>query len=120
MDSVKRFSNRVENYVKYRPSYPAQLLSVMADEFGFMAESVVADVASGTGKLTELFVTNGNPVFAVEQNGEMRGAAEELFGYYSNFHSIDGTGEATNLAHQCADFITVDKLSIGWIRGKRR
>lgn len=104
-DPTKRFSSRVENYVKYRPGYPAELVPLLRRECGLTSESVVADIGSGTGKLTELFVENGNRVFAVEPNAEMRSAAERLLAHYPNFQSVNGAAEATNLPARSAHLI---------------
>lgn len=103
---TQRFSSRVDDYVKYRPSYPANLLDLLAREFGFDATAVVADIGSGTGILTRLFLDHGNPVYAVEPNAEMRGAAEAAFNGYTNFTSVDATAEATTLSPHSIDWIT--------------
>ena len=75
-DSTQRFSNRVDNYVKYRPGYPPAVLQVLAGECGFTAETPVADVGSGTGILSRVLLEHGNPVHGVEPNAGMRAAAE--------------------------------------------
>jgi SAM-dependent methyltransferase len=105
MESTKRFSDRVEDYVKYRPHYPAALLSWMQTAIGFDASRVVADIGSGTGISTELFLRNGNRVFAVEPNEAMRTKAGELLSGYPGFISIDGTAEATGLTEASVDLI---------------
>ncbi|HXI84949.1 MAG TPA: class I SAM-dependent methyltransferase [Verrucomicrobiae bacterium] len=101
-----RFSNRVENYVKYRPGYPIGLVETFTKECGLTAGSVVADIGSGTGILSELFLKNGNPVFGVEPNREMREAGSRLLGKYAVFRSINGMAEATTLADSSVDFVT--------------
>jgi SAM-dependent methyltransferase len=106
MDSIARFSSRVENYVKYRPSYPATLLEFMAGELHLTPAAAIADVGAGTGKLTELFLNNGNPVYAVEPNEYMLAAAQSLLGDRPNFYPIAATAEATTLPDQSVDFIT--------------
>lgn len=105
-DSTKRFSSRVENYVKYRPAYPQAVVETLQQECGLKAASVIADIGSGTGILSKLFLDQGNPVFAVEPNQEMRQAAEATLAGYTNFHSVTGTAEATTLSEQSIDFIT--------------
>jgi SAM-dependent methyltransferase len=109
IDSTQRFSSRVENYIKYRPGYPSAILDLLQAKCGLTGASVVADIGSGTGILTELFLRNGNPVFAVEPNREMREAAERLLGKYPNFTSISGTAETTTLENQSVDFITASQ-----------
>jgi 16S rRNA A1518/A1519 N6-dimethyltransferase RsmA/KsgA/DIM1 with predicted DNA glycosylase/AP lyase activity len=85
MDSVTRFSSRVENYVKYRPSYPPAIIEFMTAELQFSLAAMIADVGAGTGKLTELFLDNGNSVYAVEPNEDMLAAAQTLLGERPNF-----------------------------------
>lgn len=105
-DPTRRFSDRVENYVKYRPDYPTQTIPFLVQAVGLQAESAIADVGSGTGILTGLFLRNGNPVFAVEPNKEMRAAAERLLAEYPRFTSLDGTAEAIPLPARSVDFVT--------------
>lgn len=102
---TERFSNRVENYVRYRPTYPAAVLDILHREIGLAPEWSLADVGSGTGISAELFLKHGNKVFAVEPNGPMRAAAERLLASYRKFHSIDGTAEATTLRDRSVDAV---------------
>jgi SAM-dependent methyltransferase len=106
LDPTKRFSNRVENYVKYRPTYPQDVISLLESECGLTPASVIADVGSGTGILSELFLKHGNRVFGVEPNREMRAAGDKLLAKYAKFSSIDATAEATMLVNTSTDFIT--------------
>jgi len=105
-DSTRRFSNRVENYIAYRPRYPKEVLQGLKSDCGLNPESIIADIGSGTGILAELFLADGNRVFGVEPNLEMREAGERLLKGQPGFTSIDGTAEATTLASQSVDFIT--------------
>jgi len=97
-NATSRFSDRVENYVRYRPGYPREILALLRDECGLRPEHVVADVASGTGIWTRMLLENGNPVFAVEPNPDMRQAGERLLAQFPRFTSLAGTAEATTLA----------------------
>ncbi len=101
MDSTKRFSDRVEDYVKYRPGYPDAVVSTL----GVEPWMVVADIGSGTGISTEPFLRRGNTVYAVEPNADMRAKAEELLGGYAGFVSVGGKAEATGLADGSVDLI---------------
>ena len=105
-DHTGRFSTRVADYVKYRPGYPAGVLRLLEAECGFDSTSVVADVGSGTGLLSELFLKNGNRVYGVEPNREMREAGEQLLSSYENFTSVDGRAEETTLDDDSVDFVT--------------
>lgn len=105
-DSVSRFSNRVENYAKYRPGYPAGLIDILKADCGWTEASIIADVGSGTGILSELFLQNGNALFGIEPNAAMRLAGERFLTGYSKFASLDAAAESTTLQAESVDFIT--------------
>ena len=100
-----RFSDRVENYIKFRPGYPPEIITALQSSAGLTPDSVIADIGSGTGILTELFLKNGNPVIGVEPNLEMREAAERLLMEYPNFISVGSSAEATSLAPGSVDLV---------------
>ena len=102
-DSTQRFSDRVENYIRYRPSYPPNVLETLRTECGLTPDSTVADIASGTGIFSRLLLENGNRVYGVEPNREMREAAERLLAAFPRFTSIVGTAEATTLGNGIVD-----------------
>ena len=104
--SVDRFTSRVEDYAKYRPGYPLEIVDLFRRECGLTPASIVADIGSGTGKLAELFLANGNVVFGVEPNVSMRVVAESLFKDQPTFRSIDGSAESTTLPDLSVDLIT--------------
>jgi len=104
-NTVERFSNRVENYVKYRPSYPHEVLDLFHNEMYLQTDSVIADIGSGTGISAKIFLENGNLVYGVEPNAAMREAAEIFLKEFTQFRSIDGTSENTNLPDKSVDFI---------------
>jgi SAM-dependent methyltransferase len=106
METVVRFSNRAENYAKYRPGYPAEVIAILESECGLKSNSLVADIGSGTGILSELFLKNGNTVFAVEPNEAMRLFAERDLEKFPNFLSINARAEATTLEPGSVNFIT--------------
>lgn len=104
-DPTKRFSSRVDNYLRYRPGYPREIIELLKTDCGLTRASIVADIGSGTGKLTELFLANGNAVFGIEPNREMREAGERLLAGFANFTSIAATAEETGLPEASVDFI---------------
>jgi SAM-dependent methyltransferase len=106
VDSIERFSSRVDTYVRFRPSYPSQIIEVLERECGLTQDSIVADIASGTGIFTRLLLEHGNPVFGVEPNADMRRAGESFLSSYPKFTSINGTAEATTLNSRSMDFVT--------------
>jgi len=105
LSPTQRFSNRVDNYIRYRPSYPAEVIELLQAECGLTSGSTVGDIGSGTGKLTELLLPHAKQVFAVEPNREMREAGERLLGNDVNFTSVNGTAEATTLPDSSVDLV---------------
>lgn len=105
-DAKQRFSNRVADYARYRPSYPSSVVQLVREECGLRPEHVIADLGSGTGLLSKLFVDHGNRVCGVEPNPEMRAAGEAFLQQYANFHSVSGSAEATTLSARSVEFIT--------------
>lgn len=105
-EPTMRFSDRVDKYIKYRPGYPVALVDLL-ECAGLQRDATIADVGSGTGKLTEVFLERGYRVFAVEPNREMRLAAEAALHSQPRFVSVDGRAEATGLPDARVDWITV-------------
>jgi SAM-dependent methyltransferase len=116
-DPKERFSNRVADYVRYRPGYPRAVLELLSEECGFAPESVVADIGSGTGILAQILLENGNLVYGVEPNAEMRAAGENLLLKYARFRSVAGSAEATSLPDASVDFIVVGQ-AFHWFEPK--
>ena len=106
-DSKLRFSNRVTDYARYRPGYPREVLNMLRKWCGLKPEHVVADIGSGTGLLSKLFLENGNRVIGVEPNAEMRAAGEQFLSHYEHFTSVAGSAEATSLESSSLDFVAV-------------
>jgi SAM-dependent methyltransferase len=107
-NATSRFSGRVENYIRYRPGYPPEVLRTLKSECGLTAAHAIADIASGTGIWTRILLENGNPVFGVEPNAEMRGAGQRLL---AGFPKSPALREPPKLRH----------LSIRpWISSPRR
>jgi SAM-dependent methyltransferase len=119
-DPVARFSNRADNYAKYRPSYPAAVIEILKSDCGLTETSRIADVGSGTGILAELFLKNGNLVFGIEPNAAMRLAAERILRESPKFASIDATAEATTLKPESVEFVTAAQAFHWFDRTKAR
>lgn len=105
LDPTMRFSSRVADYVRYRPGYPREILNWLEQECGLTQETVVADVGSGTGLLSRLFLDHGNLVLGVEPNAEMRAAGEKLLASWPRFQSVPGSAEATGLDAASVDLV---------------
>lgn len=105
-DSTRRFSNRVENYVKWRPSYPSGVIDILRETCGLAPTWKIADIGSGPGNLTKLLLDFGAEVVGVEPNREMREAGEALLASYPRFQSVNGTAETTGLPDASVKLVT--------------
>ncbi len=105
LPSTQRFTNRAADYVKHRPGYPPEVLRLLETECGLTPAHIVADIGSGTGLLTELFLRHGNRVIGVEPNDAMRAAGESQLRGYENFESVTATAEETTLPSDSVDFV---------------
>lgn len=119
-NATTRFSDRVENYVRYRPGYPVEAWQALRDECGLQPAHVIADIASGTGIWTRLLLENGNMVFGVEPNAEMRQGGERLLAEFPRFTSVEGTAEATTLHSASVDFVTAAQAAHWFDRARAR
>lgn len=104
-DVKERFSNRVEDYVRYRPSYPPDVLEELERAIGLSTREVIADIGAGTGLSARLFLDHGNVVIGVEPNEPMRQAAARLLGSYDRFRAVDGSAEATGLPDESVNLV---------------
>ncbi|MDH6428963.1 MULTISPECIES: class I SAM-dependent methyltransferase [Paenibacillus] len=105
MNSKEIFSNRVDSYVKYRPSYPGEAIDYLYNTIGLQPNCDIADIGAGTGIFSALLLERGSRVTAVEPNPEMRRAAEENFAKDNHFSVSPGSAEHTELSDQSMDFI---------------
>jgi len=104
-DSKQRFSDRVADYVRHRPSYPSEVVDVVAGVTGLTSEWVVADLGSGTGLSCVPFLENGNVVIGVEPNASMRQGGDDFLAGYPRFRSVDGSAEATGLEDHAVNLV---------------
>jgi SAM-dependent methyltransferase len=106
---TERFSGRVEAYRRFRSRYPREIIPLLQGRCGLTRESVVADIGAGTGMLAERFLENGNRVFAVEPNRDMRVVCGELVERYPHLLCVDGTAEETRLLDHSVDFVGIGR-----------
>ena len=109
-----RFSRRVDNYIKYRPRYPPAILDLLRAECRLTDAHVIADIGSGTGLLTELFLKNGNRVYGIEPDPDMRAGGEDYLRAYPRFTSIAATAEATTLPDHSKEKVFENPLVCDW------
>jgi SAM-dependent methyltransferase len=110
-----RFSDRAEDYVKYRPHYSPEVVQAFQQACGLRPQHLIGDVGCGTGMLAKIFLDNGNRVIGVEPNREMRLAGEDYLAVYPKFSMIDGSAEATTLLDASIDFVVAGQ-AFHWFR----
>lgn len=113
-----RFSSRVENYIKYRPKYPSEIIAYLEQHCDLNPKSVIADIGSGTGISAKSFLESGNRVYGVEPNDAMRAAAEKYLEDFSGFESVNGSAEATTLEENSID-LALAAQAFHWFDSKK-
>jgi excisionase family DNA binding protein len=103
-ESQNKFTDKADSYEKYRPSFPIQLAAFIHNTLG-KKDNVIADIGSGTGRMTELLLSGNNSVYAIEPNADMRKIAETKFKGRKNFYSISSTADNTTLKADSIDAI---------------
>lgn len=103
--SQERFSDRAEDYRKFRPDYPREIAVEILSGSQLDSRCITAiDVGAGTGISSQLLASAGWSVIAIEPNEEMRNSLER-----SAIQGVEvraGTAESTGLPDQCADVAT--------------
>lgn len=108
-----RFSDRVGDYAKHRPTYPRETIEAVLDGLGPRgaprSELVIADVGAGTGISSRVLADAADArgeaprVIAIEPNREMREGGEAVV--HPGVSWREGTGEATGLPEGSVDAV---------------
>ncbi len=114
-DPTQRFSDRVKDYIKYRPGYTPEVLNYIESTCQLTPGAVIADIGSGTGIFSELLLERGYRVYGIEPNDPMRIAAEELLKGQPKFISVNGSSEQTTLPGHSVDLVTA-ATAFHWFR----
>ncbi len=104
---IEKYTLNAEKYSKFRTEYPKEFIDYLYEKVGITSKSIIADIGSGTGKLSNKLLLKGSKVYSIEPNDDMRRIAENDLSRFSNFTSINGTAENTTLQNSSVDFITV-------------
>ncbi|BAZ15732.1 type 11 methyltransferase [Calothrix sp. NIES-4071] len=102
LDPLNRFTERADDYVKHRPSYPAEAIDVILTGLAPASQILAADIGAGTGIASRLLAERGVKVIAVEPNAAMREVAQT----HKNVEYRNGSAEATNLPDASVDLVT--------------
>ncbi len=103
----EKYTFNAEKYSQYRTEYSKEFIDYLYENVGLSNNSIIADIGSGTGKLSTQLLLKGSHVYSVEPNDDMRKVAEKDLSRFSNFMSINGTAENTTLQNSSVDYITV-------------
>ncbi len=114
LQPVDRFSDRADNYLRYRPSYPAEVVGFFEGRLGLRPHHQLADMGAGTGLFARLFLEKGYKVICIEPNEAMRQAGMEGLQYFPGFLSVAEPAEQTGLPDHSIDFITAAQ-SFHWM-----
>ena len=104
-DVTARFTDRVDDYVRWRPSYPSDVIRLLQETTGIVPPATVADIGAGTGISAALLLDAGYEVHAVEPNAAMRAAADKWLQFRPGYHSHPGRAEATQLPEASVDLV---------------
>ncbi len=104
-DPKLRFSDRVDDYLKYRPRYGREVVDALRDACGLDSKHIIADVGCGTGFSAQPFLEHGNRVIGIEPNREMREAGKQFLARYPQFEMREGSAEHTGLPDKSVDFV---------------
>jgi SAM-dependent methyltransferase len=100
-DSIERFNDRAEDYVRYRPAYPPAAIDAILEGLPAVWSLMVADIGAGTGISARLLADRGARVIAVEPGTMMRGAAAP----HANVRWLAGRAESTGLLDSSVDLV---------------
>lgn len=104
-DNLTRFTGKAENYFKGRPDYPSAFMDYLYQEMKVKKTDVIADIGSGVGKISRLFLEKGNTVYCVEPNREMRMISDELLNHYKHYIPLAKTAEDTGIQSDSVNYI---------------
>ena len=110
---TERFSDRADDYARFRPGYPAAAIDAILDGLGDPAAQLAADVGAGTGISARLLADRGVRVLAVEPNATMRASALP----HPRVEWRDGSAERTGLAAGSCDLV-VCAQAFHWFRAE--
>jgi len=113
VDARSLFNGKASIYSRYRPDYPKDLLKMLEKETGFNRNWIVADIGSGTGIMSRLFLENGNHVYCIEPNDDMRSESIKLTSSFLKCKVLKGTAENTGLDTDSIDIIVAGQ-SFHW------
>lgn len=98
-ERARNFGSIAEVYERVRPGYPAEAVEWLLDD----GVRVVADVGTGTGKLTDAILATGRSVVAVDPDPGMLGV---LSAKHPEVRTLTGTAEQLPFDDDAFDAVT--------------
>src|SRR4030095_8105374 len=111
LSPTERFSDRVSDYVRFRPDYPAAAIGHVLSGLAGPAGLTAADVGAGTGISARQLADRGVRVHAIAPNAGMRHAAIPL--PLVSWHA--GMAEGTGLPSDSVDLV-LSAQAFHWFR----
>ncbi|MEO0794937.1 MAG: class I SAM-dependent methyltransferase [Verrucomicrobiota bacterium] len=105
-EPTQRFSQRVDDYAKYRPGYPSPAAAILREQCQLQPGAPIADIGSGTGIFSRQLLRKGFRVIGIEPNAEMREYGARSLRCFPLFQSWDGRSEETGLPDNTVEAIT--------------
>ena len=109
------FGAVAREYARGRPGYPAAALDWLLEGLELGPDSVVVDLAAGTGKLTEALVPRFAHVIAVEP---LEGMRQELAEQVPHAEALEGSAEDMPIDEGSVDAVFVAQ-AFHWFDGDR-
>ncbi len=106
MNETDKFTGLAGYYNASRPAYSNELIDALYKNYGFCANSTIADIGSGTGKFASQLLERGSMVYCVEPNADMMNTAIVRLKCYDRFIPVSGGADNTGLSDNCVDYIT--------------
>jgi rfaE bifunctional protein kinase chain/domain len=104
-DNTNRFDGLSGVYAESRPGYLDDAVNnILAS---LPEHPIIADIGSGTGKLSKMLLDKNAFVYCVEPNDEMRAVSEKYLKGFNNVRIINGTCDKTTIEDKSVDCITV-------------
>ncbi|MCY7284927.1 MAG: class I SAM-dependent methyltransferase [Cyanobacteria bacterium CAN_BIN43] len=102
VNPLSYFSDRSEDYEKYRPIHHTSTIDAILSGLGSSAQLVAADIGAGTGIGARLLADRGIRVMAIEPNADMRTAVTP----HERVEYLVGTAEQIPLETASIDLVT--------------
>lgn len=106
-DPTIRFNGFAKIYSNGRLDYSEEFILDLYSKYGVKKGSRIADIGSGTGKLSKQLLEKGYFVYCVEPNKEMLSISQKELASFENVAYVNGVAENNSLSDCSIDYIMV-------------